>query len=83
MISKSRHRPACFTNATRQVGSEGASKPGHPRTLEVVLDHAPRHSEPAVAATPMSLTQSDFGAYMAAETEKWGKVMKFFAARSD
>jgi tripartite-type tricarboxylate transporter receptor subunit TctC len=29
------------------------------------------------AATPMAFTPAEFGAYMAAETEKWGKVVKF------
>jgi tripartite-type tricarboxylate transporter receptor subunit TctC len=30
-----------------------------------------------VATTPMFFTPAEFGAYMAAETEKWGKVVKF------
>ena len=29
------------------------------------------------AAPPMVFTPAEFGAYMAAETEKWGKVVKF------
>jgi hypothetical protein len=29
------------------------------------------------ATTPMVFTPAEFGAYMAAETEKWGKVVKF------
>ena len=29
-----------------------------------------------VAATPMPFGAAEFGAYMAAETEKWGKVVK-------
>ena len=30
-----------------------------------------------VATTPMFFTPAEFGAYMAAEIEKWGKVVRF------
>ena len=32
---------------------------------------------------PMPMTPADFGQFIAAETEKWGKVMKFTGIKAD
>jgi len=36
-----------------------------------------------LGATPMMFTPPEFGSFMAAEVEKWGKVVKFSGARAD
>jgi tripartite-type tricarboxylate transporter receptor subunit TctC len=36
-----------------------------------------------VATTPLVLTPAEFGAHVAAETEKWGKVVRFAGVRPE
>jgi tripartite-type tricarboxylate transporter receptor subunit TctC len=36
-----------------------------------------------VATTPIFFTPAEFGAYMAAETEKWGKVVRTAGVRPE
>ena len=37
----------------------------------------------SVATTPIIFTPAEFGAYMASEVEKWGKVVKLAAIKPD
>jgi tripartite-type tricarboxylate transporter receptor subunit TctC len=36
-----------------------------------------------IGSTPMKFTPPEFGSFMGAEVEKWGKVVKFSGARAD
>ena len=38
---------------------------------------------PVPSRTPMVLSAADFGAYIAAESEKWGKVVKFASIKAE
>ena len=41
-----------------------------------LADPATQKRLAALGATPIPFTPADFGAYMTAETEKWGKVVR-------
>jgi len=36
-----------------------------------------------IGSVPMALTPAEFGAFVAAETEKWGRVVKLSGAKLD
>jgi len=54
------------------------------KALNAILDEPETTSRLAdLGGTPMPLTPSDFGAFIAAETDKWAKVIKFAGAKVD
>ena len=80
---KPTNSPIDITN--QKVGVVGLSAPGRCRRRIITVGIIPAISAriAALGSTPLAMNSIEFGAFMAAETAKWAKVVKLSGAKPD